>query len=192
MDYSKNILQVLYIKNLKIIKFNSFFSYKFMSKQKIVCVSSCVICVIASFLLGAFIGCNYCCHHKKDARYKKIISFYSVKKHIGEKMSEDEQKAVKIFVNGFEDCLMETLDNGEKKDLETIKNDVLNLSKENTKVIVNIEDLKTKNAPVVVKKTRKCIKKTKQHMTKMDKRLLNKGISKMKIEDIISMFHGIR
>ena len=163
-----------------------------MSKQKIICISSCVICVVASFLLGAFIGCNYCCNNKKSVKYKKTISFYAVKKHIGEKMTEDEQKSVKIFVNGFEDCLKETLDNEEKTDLETIKKEVLDLSKENTRVLVNIADLKGKNVPVVVKKVRKCIRKAKKHMTKMDKRFLNKGISKMKIEDIISMFHGIR
>lgn len=162
-----------------------------MSKQKIICISSCVVCVVASFLLGLFVGCNFC-HNKKSFKPQKQIKFYSIKKNLDKKILQDEQKAVNIFVGEFEDCLVKTLEDNEKQTLESITKEVLDIAKENTKVAVNVKELKTPNAPIVVKKVRKCISKSKHHMTKTDKRLLNGGISKMKIDEMIKLFHGVK
>ena len=164
-------------------------------KKKIICISAVVVSVITAFLLGCFIGCNVCCNHKgkgKKTFKVKSINFYSVKKHIGEQITKDEKNAIKLFVDGFENCLEENLNENDKKDVEAIKKEVLELAKENTRIKIDIKDLKNKDAKDVIKKVRKCIKKSKKHMTKTDKRILNQGISKMKMEDIILMFHGIR
>ena len=162
-----------------------------MSKQKIIAISAVVVAIISAFLMGCFVGCNLCAKHKG---FKKPtdIKFYEVKKNIGKQIANDEKQAIKIFVDNFEKCLNEKLEDGEKNDLNAIQNEVLEIAKENHKIKVRIVDLKNKNASVVVKKVRRCAGFSKKHMTKTDKRLMRGGLSKMKIEDIIKLFHGIR
>ena len=116
-----------------------------MSKQKIITISAVVVAIISAFLLGCFVGCNLCAKHK-GFKKPSYIKFYEVNKNIGKQVANDEKQAIKIFVDNFEKCLNENLDENEKGDLNAIQNEILEIAKENHKIKVKITDLKNKNA----------------------------------------------
>ena len=165
-------------------------------KKKVI-LSICVICIaIISFVSGYFTGISSC-NTKSYKHFKqKSISFFSVKKHLGEKISQEEKHATKIFIATYEECLQEKLDKNEIDVLENIKLEVLNLSKNNEKIKFKLSDLKSynnnQNSKKIVKQARKCQKTAYKHMTKNDKRLFKKSLSKMPVKDIVSIYYGIK
>ena len=132
---------------------------------------------------------------KKEEDY--IIYYHNriiiIKKHINEETNDMEKNALKLFVVSYERCLKQELTAQETQQLTNIQTEVLALSKGNDKIKFKISDLASaKGAVSTVKKTRKCQKQTYKHMTKTDRRLLKKAISKLSLQTIVSMYHGIR
>jgi len=163
-------------------------------KQKIMLYIASVLTLFLMFWLGLFMGCKFCCAGKmKNSYLNREIKFYTVKKHIGKQMAEKERSAIMIFKTNSERCLQENLAGDEKEKLEAIKSEVLELAKDNTSIRFKLSDLKSgKDADSLAKKVRRCFMETKKHMTKTDRRLLHSAITKMKIENIIEVFYGIK
>ena len=168
-----------------------------MSKQKkTVAVLSVVIALIASFLLGCFIGCNVCSKVKKQKK-QKPIKFSIIEKYFGKKLSKEEEESIKLFRNNTEVCLKYKLKDEESEILNKIENEVLDLAKENKEVSFKLGDLQVvkdnpKETKKVLKKLRKCVKESKKHMTKLDKKNMKKGIEKMEMKEVIKLYHGVR
>ncbi|MBQ7537117.1 MAG: hypothetical protein IJT14_03270 [Rickettsiales bacterium] len=163
-------------------------------KQQIMLYIASVLTLFLTFWLGLFIGCKFCCSDKVKKNYlNREIKFYTVKKHLGKQMEEKEKNAMMIFKTNSERCLQEKLEGNEKEKLEAIKSEVLNLAKDNTSIRFKLSDLRSgKDADTLAKKVRRCFMETRKHMTKTDRRLLHSAITKMKIDDIIGMFYGIK
>ena len=67
------------------------------------------------------------------------------------------------------------------------------MSENNEKIFFKISEVAdTENKKVAVRKVKKCQKKAYEHMTKTDKRMMKSCLKKMKIQDIINIFHGIK
>ena len=108
-------------------------------------------------------------------------------------MSAEEKKAIKLFIISYEECLSNNLDVQEKEQLIRIQNEVLKLAEGNKKIKFNIKNLESvKDNDVVVKKVRRCQKNSYKHITKEDRRFIRSGLSKMSINNVIAMYHGIR
>ena len=160
------------------------------SKKKIVLLFIVVFLLLISFCLGVLVG-------QKTKHFKvsksKFITFYQVKKHINKETNNEEKNALKLFIIPYEECLKTELTSTEKQNLLEIQKEVLSMAKGNDKVKFKMYDLQSaKKATTTIKKTRKCQKKAYKHMTKSDKRLLRSALSKLKIDNIIAIYHGIR
>ena len=150
-----------------------------------------VLALIVSFGIGFFVG-QKCKFFKKHSK-KDNISFYSVKKNEGKEMNDDEKKAVRLFIMSYEECLANKLDATDKAQLNNIQNEVLQLAEGNKKIKLNIKNLKSVDGNFeIIKKVRKCQKASYKHMTKEDKRFFRSGLSKTAIQDVITLFHGVR
>ena len=159
-------------------------------KKKIILSTIIIVSLLLSFGIGVLLGQKI--KHIKISK-NKFITFYQVKKHINEETNDMEKNALKLFVVSYERCLKQELTAQETQQLTNIQTEVLALSKGNDKIKFKISDLASaKGAVSTVKKTRKCQKQTYKHMTKTDRRLLKKAISKLSLQTIVSMYHGIR
>ena len=159
-------------------------------KRKILICFLSILALLVSFGIGFFIGQKY-----KFFKYSKRnnISFYSVKKNEGKEMSAEEKKAIKLFIMSYEECLANNLDVQEKEQLIRIQNEVLKLAEGNKKIKFNIKNLENvKENDGIVKKVRRCQKNSYKHITKEDRRFIRSGLSKMSINNVIAMYHGIR
>ena len=68
-----------------------------MNKKNIILSCIIVLSVLASFFIGLFVGS----YTKPFARHKskksKYVSFYSVKKHLGEETNDKEKQAIRML-----------------------------------------------------------------------------------------------
>ena len=167
-----------------------------MNKKSIILSCIITLAVLASFFIGLLIGSYTKPFSRHKSKKSKYVSFYSVKKHLGEETSDKEKQAIKMFIIPYEECFRNSLNEEEKNAIKNIQEEVIDMAKENTKIKFKINELdaykNNVNSKIAVKKTRKCQKQAYKHMTKTDKRLFRSGLSKMSIDNVISIFHGIR
>lgn len=160
------------------------------NKQNIIFCIVLVASIVVSFGLGFAVGKNYKQHKKQK---KSIVKFFQSNKHVGKELTKEEKQGVRYFIVPYEECLGSTLDVDEKNEMLAIQKDVIDLAKDNNKVKINLDKLKSaKDKKVLIKKIKKCQKQAYKNMTKENKKNMRKGIKKMDIVSIISMFHGVK
>ena len=159
-------------------------------KNKIfVCVAS-IVAIALSFFIGFFVGQNC---KKFKPRKEKIVKFYNVKKYNNQEATHAEKDALKMFVMSYEECLKNDLNPREENVLAEVQKDVLSMSANSEKISFKISDVaNTEGKKKAIKKVKRCQKKAYAHMTKTDKRMMKSCLKKMKLQDIINIFHGIR
>ena len=158
--------------------------------MKIFACIATVAAIVLSFFVGFFVGRN--CKTIKP-RKEKMVKFYNVKKYNNQEATRAEKDALKMFVMSYEECLNNDLTKPEQKVVAEIQKNVLKMSENNEKIFFKISEVAdTENKKVAVRKVKKCQKKAYEHMTKTDKRMMKSCLKKMKIQDIINIFHGIK
>ena len=165
-------------------------------KKKIILFSIYFVSILLAFATGVLIGTKTKVFKKYKTKNDKYISFFSVKKHLGEETSKKEKQAMRMFIIPYEECFRNELSDEERNIVKDIQNEVMAMSQNNEKIKFKINELETvKNndgAKKAVSKTRKCQKQAYKHMTKTDKRLFKSALSKLSINNVIAIFHGIR
>ena len=160
-----------------------------INNKKLCLIASCA--VIISFICGFFVGQLFKCN--KVAVKQKTITFKQIKNKVNKEVLQNESSALKVFINSYEECLSDNLNSEEYKKMLEIQKEVLEMSKGNTSVKFKVNDLKSsQGAKKVIKDIRKCQKIATIHLTKNDKRLMKSAISKMELQSIIAIYHGIR
>ena len=168
-----------------------------MKKEKKIALSGLIIILVfIAFVIGVLVGSKTKYFSKKNIK-NKYITFFTSKKYLGKETSNDEKQAIAMFVAPYEECLKNKLNSEEKKIIKDLQKEVIEMSKNNTKIKFKIDDLKSfdKNddsSKKAVLKLRKCQKVAYKHMTKSDKRLFWKALSKLSIDNVISIFHGVK
>ena len=159
-------------------------------KMKIfLCIAS-VVALLLSFFIGFFVGQNC---KKFKSKKEKMIKFYNVKKYRNKEATRAEKDALKMFVMSYEECLKNNLTSQEEKNVNEIQQGVLKMSENNEKISFKIGDVaNTETKKLAVRKVKKCQKNAYEHMTKTDKRMMKSCLKKMKIQDIVAIFHGIK
>ena len=159
-------------------------------KVKIMLCVASIVAISLSFFIGFFVGQNC---KKIKSKKEKMIKFYNVKKYRNQEATREEKDALKMFVMSYEECLKNSLDNDEEQSITKIQKDVLKMTENNEKISFKISDVaNTKDKKNAVKKVKKCQKQSYSHMTKSDKRMMRSCLKKMRIQDIVNVFHGIK
>ena len=115
------------------------------------------------------------------------------KKYAGQELSEKEKKDVEVFVLPYETCIRRNLDKQDRNIVLNIQKEVIELAKDNNKIKFKINDLKSaKDNKRIIDVVRKCQKQTYKAMKKDEVKNFKKAIKKLKMVDIISIFHGIK
>jgi len=165
-------------------------------KNKIILFIIILAITVVSFLAGLFFGSEVKSQKSSFSYLKKNVSFYSVKKHKGKEMTNEEKRAVKMFVSDYEECYRNELKWSEQKIMNDVKKEVMEMAKNNERITFKIKDLKSiknnNDIEYVVKKVIMCQRKAYKHLIKVDKRLFKTALSKIPIDNIISLYHGIR
>ena len=164
-------------------------------KEKIILSGLVIVSVLIAFVVGILAGSKTRSFSKKEIQ-DKYITFFSSKKYFGKETSKEEKQAIAMFVAPYEECFKNTLNNEEIKIIKNLQKEVIEMSKNNKKIKFKINDLKSvnkdDNLKKAVLKTRKCQRVAYKHMTKSDKRLFWKALSKLSIDNVISIFHGVK
>lgn len=165
-------------------------SKKHYDKKKII---SLTIIGVSMFVLGFVFGQIWSLNEytKTDKKhYTNTIKFWTVKKKTGQAFTKDENHALSIYRDQVNKCIETSLSQQELKTSQEIENKALNMSQDSTKLEIPYDSFSPEEQNVI-KKVKKCNSMAKKHITKMDKRILNSAISKMQLQDIIKLRHGV-
>ena len=161
------------------------------TKHKVILISTIVAIAIMSFFCGFYVGNHY--KFYKKHKNAKTIKFYQTKKYAGQELSEKEKKDVEVFVLPYETCIRRNLDKQDRNIVLNIQKEVIELAKDNNKIKFKINDLKSaKDNKRIIDVVKKCQKQTYKAMKKDEVKNFKKAIKKLKMVDIISIFHGIK
>lgn len=162
-------------------------------KVKIVALST-ILCLLV-FSLGVCIGAKYFGIQNKKIQFEaKIIRFYTIKKMLGKTITSDEKNVIGRFQENTEKC-MNDLSTEEKNKVDIITNEVLSLAKNNDKVTFRLKDLKSLNRKELItlaKKIKRCNVRGVKALKKDERKILRIATSKMKIDDVIKLYNGIK
>ena len=177
---------------VNLVKFVFFMFKKNKDFKKIICF---VVFFVATNLISGLVG--YKLHTCKcKVKKERSVKFFQ-HKLFGKKFTKNESIVLKKTKQSIDKCVKETLDTDQQKILQNIVDEVLELAKDNNKVSFKISALQSvknnrKESNVVVKKTRKCVKKTNKTLTKQEKKDLRSAIKKQSIVDNIKFYNGIK
>ncbi len=169
-----------------------------IKKDKIILSIAIIISAVIVFVSGVFIGSKTKIFDNPKYKRDKYIVFYQ-SKNIGKskkEMNDAEKKTLKTFIGLYEKCVRNHLNENDRKIVKSIEKEVLEMSKNNTKIKFRVSDLdafkNNKDAKKTISKMRKCLKNVYKSLSKQEKKELRLSFSKLSIDSIISIFHGIR
>ena len=167
----------------------------FKNKKKIKIIALSVVSCAVIFLLGVCIGAKHFGIQNKKIKFEtKTIRFYTIKKMLGKTMTNDEKVVVKKFQENTENCI-NAMSSENKNKVDALKNEILSLTKSNDKIVFRLKDLNSLNRKEVVaiaKKIKKCNVKGVKALNKDERKTFKRATSKMKIDDIIKLYNGIK
>ena len=113
---------------------------------------------------------------------------------LGKTITSDEKNIIGRFQENTEKC-MNNLSTEEKNKVDIITNEVLSLAKNNDKVTFRLKDLKSLNRKELItlaKKIKRCNVRGVKALKKDERKILRIATSKMKIDDVIKLYNGIK